>query len=305
LKELKLVISDFNDKKGIQKKIKEFNSLYKDIENITFIFPEDIKIQGVSYLIENLKCPFKYFKENIKFECNSQEDIALLGHEIYTEKRKNRIKKTIQQISIFIGAVVLGMLIFNYGPKLYDKYYMPFVKKAEIKAKIDFLIYERNIKPMLKRLLEKRCEGETVEQSLKDLPECIYNSSKTFNVSENLLIAIVCEESEFYKYSVSSVGAVGFGQIYMEVWGNLITNDKEIFTAKENLYWTGYILRVYMDKNNNDVYNALYMYNGGKYRYNNNTGKIEATEESFNHLKKVFNTMNKLAEFETRKNQQD
>ena len=88
-----------------------------------------------------------------------------------------------------------------------------------------------------------------------------YEASRA-GLDPQLVLALIQHESNFRKYAVSSASARGYMQV-MPFWVGLIGNpDHDLFNLRTNLRYGCTILRLYLDRENGDLYRALGRYNG-------------------------------------------
>ena len=99
--------------------------------------------------------------------------------------------------------------------------------------------------------------------------EEVKKRAKEFKLDENLIYAVIREESRFNEKDVSSSGAIGLMQI-MPSTGNWIIKKtglkaaaKDIFSPEINIFLGSWYLRYLLDKFNGDTLLAVAAYNGG------------------------------------------
>lgn len=78
--------------------------------------------------------------------------------------------------------------------------------------------------------------------------------SNLYSLNINLILSLIAKESSFYKYSVSSTGAIGYGQILIR-WHhdklkklNIKNNQVNLYDTETNIKLTCIILRDYITK---------------------------------------------------------
>jgi len=88
-----------------------------------------------------------------------------------------------------------------------------------------------------------------------------YEASRA-GLDPQLVLGLIQHESNFRKYAVSSAQARGYMQV-MPFWVRLIGDpEHDLFNLRTNLRYGCTILRLYLDRENGDLYRALGRYNG-------------------------------------------
>ena len=114
---------------------------------------------------------------------------------------------------------------------------------------------------------------------IEDLLLTVHYESSRANLNPALILSMIETESNFKKYSISSVGAKGYMQI-MPFWiDNIGFSIHNIFHLRTNIRYGCVILKHYLEIEKGNLTNALQRYNGslGKSKYSD----------------KVLNNMNK------------
>jgi len=90
----------------------------------------------------------------------------------------------------------------------------------------------------------------------------VHYEAKRAGLDPQLVLGVIQIESNFRKYAVSRVGAMGYMQV-MPFWVRLIgRTDDNLFHLRTNLRFGCVILRHYLDQEKGDLYRALGRYNG-------------------------------------------
>ena len=114
---------------------------------------------------------------------------------------------------------------------------------------------------------------------IEDLLLTVHYEASRANLNPALILSMIETESNFKKYSISSVGAKGYMQI-MPFWiDNIGFSIHNIFHLRTNIRYGCVILKHYLEIEKGNLTNALQRYNGslGKSKYSD----------------KVLNNMNK------------
>lgn len=103
--------------------------------------------------------------------------------------------------------------------------------------------------------------SNTSKTELERIYSAVKKASKEYGVDENLIYAIIKQESDFDSTCTSSVGAAGLMQIMPSNFGYLgITNAYDI---DQNINGGTKLLKEYLNKYNGNIQMALMAYNGG------------------------------------------
>jgi soluble lytic murein transglycosylase-like protein len=104
------------------------------------------------------------------------------------------------------------------------------------------------------------------EQRVNLLKQIHYEATRA-KLRPELVLALIEVESRFDRFAISQAGALGLMQV-MPFWLKEIGRPKDnLFDIHTNLRMGCTILRYYMDKEKNDLTNALARYNGSLYSY--------------------------------------
>ncbi|QAA31200.1 lytic transglycosylase domain-containing protein [Clostridium manihotivorum] len=119
-----------------------------------------------------------------------------------------------------------------------------------------------NIKPYSNAVLKFTSKGANVSGSnMERINNAVTAASQRYGINEDLIRAIIKQESGFNPYSVSGVGASGIMQIMPENFRNLGITDP--FNIEQNINGGTKLLKGYLDKYNGNTEMALAAYNGG------------------------------------------
>lgn len=183
-------------------------------------------------------------------------------------------------IVIILSVVIVYSAVLTYFYANYNK-----IKEiSTITTKINYLIDKYNLSKNLKNQYE-----------VYNIANAILKYSKMYDVDVDLIIAIIYAESSFYWKAISSVGACGYMQVYPVVWADTLkisynSNDNNyIFDTDYNIRIGTYILRYFLDRNNGNVFDAVYSYNAGvfkTFKYDNKN--VLVREESIYYIRKVI-----------------
>ena len=125
------------------------------------------------------------------------------------------------------------------------------------------LRYLRWIGSMSERLRKKKPEWQVRQEFL----QTIWYESRRAGLDTAMVLGLVQVESNFRKFSVSSVGARGYMQI-MPFWTRVLADGDagKLFHMQTNLRFGCVILRHYLDREGGDLFLALGRYNGSRGR---------------------------------------
>jgi soluble lytic murein transglycosylase-like protein len=116
--------------------------------------------------------------------------------------------------------------------------------------------------------MSKRLEPIVPEADKRvSLLKQVHYEATRANLRPELVLAVIEVESRFDRFAISQAGAIGLMQV-MPFWLKEIGRPKDnLFDIRTNLRLGCTILRYYMDKEKNDLTNALARYNGSIYSY--------------------------------------
>jgi soluble lytic murein transglycosylase-like protein len=92
----------------------------------------------------------------------------------------------------------------------------------------------------------------------------VHHEAKRVELPPELILSVIQVESNFNRFAISRVGAIGLMQI-MPFWLKEIGNNGDnLFNARTNLRFGCTILKYYLDKEKGNLTYALARYNGSK-----------------------------------------
>jgi soluble lytic murein transglycosylase-like protein len=119
-----------------------------------------------------------------------------------------------------------------------------------------------NINPYSNAVIKFTSKGANVSGSnMERINNAVTAASQRYGINEDLIRAIIKQESGFNPYSVSGAGASGIMQIMPENFRNLGITDP--FNIEQNINGGTKLLKGYLDKYNGNTEMALAAYNGG------------------------------------------
>lgn len=96
---------------------------------------------------------------------------------------------------------------------------------------------------------------------MENIYSAVEDASKKYGVDQNLILAIIKQESNFDSRAVSSAGAAGLMQLMPENFS--YTGISNPYDINENIDGGTKLLKEYLDKYKGDIEMALMAYNGG------------------------------------------
>ncbi|GFP77533.1 lytic transglycosylase domain-containing protein [Clostridium fungisolvens] len=119
-----------------------------------------------------------------------------------------------------------------------------------------------NLNPYSNAVLKLTSKGSSTSGSnMARIDNAIAQASQKYGVNQDLIRAIIKQESGFNPYSVSGAGATGIMQIMPENFSGLGITDP--FSVEQNIDGGTKLLKGYLDKYNGNTEMALAAYNGG------------------------------------------
>jgi soluble lytic murein transglycosylase-like protein len=120
--------------------------------------------------------------------------------------------------------------------------------------------------------MSRRLERQVADpQERIEILKLVHLEATRANLQPELVLAVIEVESNFDRYAVSSVGAIGLMQV-MKFWKEEIGRPQDnLLHPSTNLRYGCTILKHYLDRENGDLRRALGRYNGslGQRKYPN------------------------------------
>ena len=285
------------DPKELKTLVKEFNDVFYRVEMIHIEFVEALYNSQIIQLLKKFRCTYEEFKSKVTVIGIEESTFFDLAYETM-EKNSPRIIRRILLSVGFVLAIAISSgttICIMYDPLNFRGRETP----AMVEKKIFYLLDSYNLRDDMAR--NYRRKGEDMTNEMKDLSKAIVKWGYEFRLNLDQVITAVKCESDFWKYSLSHTSngtpiAYGYGQLYVEIHRESITNASRIYEADENIYWTCFYLRRYLDANNQDLFKAYVNYNGGTIK---DMGTDYAlTKETFLHIQKVMDVQERLKLFE-------
>jgi soluble lytic murein transglycosylase-like protein len=120
------------------------------------------------------------------------------------------------------------------------------------------------------------------------ISDAVKNASKKYMISEDLINAVIKNESAYNPLSVSRTGAMGLMQLMPQT--ALEMGVEEPFSIDDNIDGGTKYLRLMLDKYNGNLDKALAAYNAGPQRVDDANG-IPNIPETINYVKQVKKTL--------------
>lgn len=164
--------------------------------------------------------------------------------------------------------------------KTTEKVVHPFLKKEELKEE---MITEEDIPDKSVKidnniaLSDNKYTNKTIEQVIDD-------ASKKYNISKDIINAVIKTESMYDQFAVSRAGAMGLMQLMPKT--ALELGVEKPFDVKENIMGGTAYLRKMLDRYEGNLDHALAAYNAGPHRVDAVNG-IPDIEETQNYVKKI------------------
>jgi hypothetical protein len=237
------------------------------------------------------------------------------------DKTINKVKPKVIKKHSLLGKILFFVILFLVLALVGIAVYLGFTTSVEniqykykiyiIEKKILYLITENKQVNVLEKYY-KEAESITLTEAIKDLSFNIEKNCREFDISTDLLISLINNESRFAKFARSQIEikdeygrlirtdqAFGYCQIYLRVWQDIIPIDADIlFSSYENTYWGVYVLKHFLIKNNNDLFSAIVNYNGGYKKSDEKYTTINTI--TFNYICKIINDKNKLENYQSK-----
>ncbi len=179
--------------------------------------------------------------------------------------------KQSKKIIVFLLVLNVFFLILSVSSIVKLESYVKENKK--LKSQIVFLNRQLealgNVSEKMNFLKFKEESFEKRYPEFSKILDVVYEKSKEYGFSPELVLSIIYVESSFNPKAISPAGAYGLMQINYSVWKNELNIDfNKIFDIEYNIDLGLRILKHYYEKSNGDIMKALYLYNNG-YKYDN------------------------------------
>jgi len=168
-----------------------------------------------------------------------------------TPEQKQRLTQTTTAMSVVQSHV--GILDVQPEEKAHLR---QMLKPPQKNANIEFdqTVWRKDIQQVIKPWVQDPVEAET-------LARWVYIYSQRFNLSPELILAVIAVESQFDHFAISNVGARGLMQV-MPFWKKKLgSKDDNLFEIETNIRYGCAILRMYKDRYGS-LSRALAAYNG-------------------------------------------
>ncbi|MDQ6987451.1 MAG: transglycosylase SLT domain-containing protein [Mariprofundaceae bacterium] len=129
-------------------------------------------------------------------------------------------------------------------------------------------VWMQDMRQLIRPWVPDAGEAETIAR-------WVYIYSQRFDLSPELILAVIAVETNFDHFAVSNVGAHGLMQV-MPFWKKTLgSKDDNLFEIETNIRYGAAILRMYKDRYHS-LDRALAAYNGslGSHRYPNKIYKV-------------------------------
>ena len=127
-----------------------------------------------------------------------------------------------------------------------------------IEQKIKYLYWRGEMSERLKKALSDT-------QVRREFLDTLWYEAKRAGLDPQMVLGLIQVESGFSKYAISTAGARGYMQV-MPFWTRVIGDGdaEKLFNMQTNLRYGCSVLRMYIDRENGDLFLALGRYNGSR-----------------------------------------
>lgn len=273
-----VIISKHESKKRTEKFIKDNNDLIGEKYKEKGFSDEDIKtLQDINSVLIKLRSDQrkKSDKEKIN-DITLENTLRQKQQEIYKKYGWNKSPRrgtwTQSQLNkIFVGSED------NIGSELNNK-----SKNISFSSSI----------PMQSR------SDATLNKVINDYGDIINDASKKYGVDPNLIAAVIAQESSGNVNAVSKAGAKGLMQMMDSTALSVGVTSKDIYNPKSNIHGGTEYLSQQLSTYNGDVSKALWAYNAGPGRVNENIMPSETSK----YIQEVLGNLNRIQELRSNDN---
>jgi len=296
-----------SSKKQLRKLAREINFYKnKNVEVELDFNNESIRSSDLIYLFERVKITYKKFMSIVKVSQFDQFQFSDIAYSILNRSRIKPIALTCLISLVMLFGLCVGA---KYSFDNYKTYCNELVVKNKIYALVDKYKMKKNLEDYYaSKSVASRNNNRNLDQTLSLVSKSIVKNSKLFSIPEDVLIAVIWNESNFSKYAISKLKkidkygnvyyvkcAYGYNQIYLDLWKGIIPldNAEAIFDENVNIYLGCYVLRNSFDiAGENNTFGALMKYNGGYEVLGNETSYMNS--ETYIYVKKILNDITYL-----------
>jgi soluble lytic murein transglycosylase-like protein len=122
------------------------------------------------------------------------------------------------------------------------------------------------------------------------ISNAVKTASKKYNLSEDLINAVIKVESNYDQFSISNKGAMGLMQLIPQTAYDMGVNEP--FDIDSNIDGGTHYLRLMLDKYKGNIDKALAAYNAGPQRVDE-AGGVPEIPETIDYVKKIKNILYK------------
>ena len=188
---------------------------------------------------------------------------------------------------------------FNYKKKVqyssFENMYKNTIKKSEStnSRKNDEVEFKETFKVNSKGINETKIKNELASS---DKDKIIKEASKKYGLPEELIKAVIKQESNFNERAISKKGAMGLMQLMPET--AKILNVSNPFDIEENVFGGTQYLRELIDLYNGNLNKALAAYNAGPKKVNNSIPEIPETKNFIKNVIEYYKRFSNYKEIE-------
>lgn len=180
-----------------------------------------------------------------------------------TSKNYDLLLDVIYKLSIasfFLLLVYVVPLPGDRGPYL-NKYWPIKEKVTVVEKKEERIVKQKIVEEDPKEIMRKAIKKVYGRDFNKQLIEYVYQEASKNDLEGDLIIGLIAAESSFRPSVKSSVGAIGYAQVWPK-WHQDKIKGRDILNPYVNIEVAAKFLRECFDKNDNRTYEALACYNG-------------------------------------------